>query len=349
MGANISRVSYNSECGLTMNKLFNKAIEFYKLAGMFDDPDIGDKEKEHLIQQYKTELKTLPTKTLKEVGSFIWMWYSEPIFEFDKVMTILAEKMLEKHPNYYNVVQNYVELVGTIYLSWHQKIDAFVAKYYIDHATEINIVSYKVLEGIILLPPEYLRKAQAAILKKISDDFNSEHSVYNSNAIAELEGLYNTSTKFPKSFLEQFAKHLGPEVYAMLMRNTQRTNHTYVNEMKRIHDKEKLSLHDIVELVVMVAYGKNEFTGPMLQDWLTRTDQRGKDYLRSFLYTVELYRENFRFMLDDEYKPINDDYKNIPWPSGKFYIATWSNMPEEEQIKWGKIFADFKVVPRTSI
>lgn len=334
-----------------MNKILNKVKLFYKLAaGFTDDPDILPEERERLKKMYEDELKLLPSSSLKDICKFINMWHREPFFDNDTVLNILMQVGFSgfggSSANPLNSIFYYLlqeKLPSTT--NW----DKFMARYYIDHFLDkMFIGDFLILEKFKYpseyLPVEYLRKIQNHIIKHIIELYkNNEENV----AISWMRQLYRES-KFPHKFLENLAKHLSPEFYAKFTQNentSKESRWAHENSLNEIYNQDKYNIYDAARLM----NDTNEYTPDFIKTLLERGDQKVKDFVRSFLYENNWEKSpSSRFIIDDEFNPINDQLKVIKWPAS-FSIVVWDKLSDKEKIKWGEIFSDFKMIHREKL
>lgn len=340
-----------------MNKKLRSQIWlFSKLAGTIFD-DYTPEKKAEVLKEYHDELALLPSKDYKAIGDFILIWGPESFFAKDeeKIFTMFAENILttsdfELRP----ILFRTKEALGGDYRT--EKLKSFILKYFVDHYIDkMTIERFIALDAIgslspkFGLPVEYVRRAALEMFKKISDLYNEGDET---KALNDMGRMF-ASRLISQELIEKVAKRMGADFYAKLKSKVLAPT-SYAGEdhrPKRLNDlrnKEKLTVFDVAELLYNDGRGNGIFTSAEFQNMLNKSDDKAKNYLRSFLYWSMnkdgVWLRSGAFMLDDEYKPMNIEYKNIPFPANFYAVKDWSaTLTPKEQQEWAKIFADFKV------
>lgn len=323
-----------------MLEVLKKSIQFYKLATLnWDKPE--DRQ-----EMYKRDLASLPSVShISSIYEFIGLYYDEPYFEFTKVADILLVHIM-RH------IVGLEDILSHIRNGLREKYDdnavikrfmSFVADRYFDLIKgnwSVDTYIEAIEANWDLLSEEVIRKYQTEMIKKIirhqSGDLNLSLK-YSKQLLSE---LMLRSSLFSKYFLEKLARHFGPDYYADVMGMAAGT--ASQGEMLNIRGKDKLNVFDTARIIK--EYWNDFIPKELMEELINKTDEKGKEYLRSLLY-IPVDGPNEFFMLDEDMRPINTEYKNVMFPV-EMFIAKWNSMSQEDRDKWLKIFADFKVVPR---
>lgn len=300
-----------------------EAIKFWKAAEIIDEA----KEKE----EYERDLKnlSLPSTGLQYIEEFIEQFRRQPYFDKDKVFIVYADKVIGHMANF-DAMRDYLS-----------DNDDDLVEYVIDRFldlpdTILNDEEYLRLEVSGFLKDNYVRKAQEKVVKYILSQDRVEHSHYGTDVADDLGNLWRHSKKFDKKFLERLIKHFGPETYAEVMANEMQPDKQFRDTL----NKKTLNIYDIASLLKTLDRGhfrKDEFIS-----MLKKADDRAKEYLRTFLYNGG--GENY-FMLDEEMKPIDKEYKQISIPSLIRPIFNWRDLSQARQKQWHQIFNEFQIIP----
>lgn len=323
--------------------LISKAQIFYCLAAEIDPARYQELKKE-----YDEDIAKIPSLSLREINFDVYQMYSAynkyDFFNTDQINNIIYDKILSSTVNLRNILYRLDDLSSTIDSIFN--IKKFILNTYIDQFLgKIDEYEYIKLEGhnSKYVSDENFRKVQAAIIKKISNEAQSDKIDDVQNSIGAIGYLLAHSTKFSKQLLLRLAKHLGKGYYAQVMQEAHFPDDTTIKQIKNEEHTKPLTPFDIARLFYLKSRwaGKRHFFKQIIE----HSDVQAKQYLRSFLY---LGGKNGVFMLDDQMQPMNEDYQTLPWPSEAEPILYWNNLSSDMKERWGRIFAEFKVVPTVS-
>ncbi len=310
-----------------------------KVAGWMNDPDMPEEEKARLTKEYQDGVAAFSTQTLEKMAEFINFWATEDLFEFDKVIGMFANTLFSTYTNdtLYQILHSSPIAYG-LEDRYRDKIKLFLTKYYIDNYFDrIKAYDMNGFDEVSQLPKDYLRKAKFEIVNKIIKDFEAGHILL---VVDELKYL-RLASSFDNKFIERLAKKLSPAIYANIMpHDEERYAYEPSNAevaMNTFNRQDKLDMYDIARILLI----KDDLTPKYFNEILQKADEKGKEYLKGFLY-FDMEKGDY-FMLDEEMKPLNIELKNIPFPPKFIMVANRDEMGNsKEKMKWSEIFADFK-------
>lgn len=287
-------------------------------------------------EEYDDEERKLPLLNTFDIYEWADQHKDNPFFNFDNVAKIIALKDLGPPGKSSNLELKTVLKWNPQNTKLANRFNKYLIEYYIDNFEDMSIYEYLEIETKDI-DEEHLRKAQNKIIKHIIELTNEKHHFNTGRSQKNLKMLLEHSRKFDKSFLKRLAKHLGIEYYGELMADL---NNKLV--------KDKYDIYDIAELIAHSIKGGAGFSSDTFKRILGKADNKAKEYLRTFLYTnTEGTYEKYKFnnwILDENFKPMTSDYKNIALPAQFYIMRYWQDVKPLADV-WMPIFDDFKIIP----
>ncbi len=333
-----------------MNDLIEKAQLFYKLAVIgpaMDTIPNWQKYNEDKIS-YEKIVATLPGQSWRQAQETILDLNSQyrhyHFFNLDTLLHILADILIAHKPQVFRDILS--ELHYFKLMSDSKINDNFnrivIHQYLSQYIDKLTLDDYLQLENTCNFDQADLRKAQAKIIKDIVDGAHSPDPEDIKQSIADMIRLMNEAYWLNAQFKERLAKHLGPGFYARVMSGGGAAKPLTTKEWQ---EKKSYTPHDIARMFAQQSQQSSGMgRGRFLSHVLNKADEKARQYLRSFLYS-----NGYKlFMLDEEMRPMDENYKRISWPQQIFPVLNWNELMKEDKEKWFNVFSEFQVVPTTS-
>ena len=304
------------------------------------------------MKVYKQFFKDIPTLSWSDIEELIVEDFDgKPYYNEDELAKLLVEKAFKEVKNLTSVNDTLRDV--SVKHTFFDKMKLLAIEYFLDHITDTYLTAKEyvnIIEKTTNLPDKYLRKAQARILKEISN-LGTDNPTEDSYRVSqkELAHLMTASTKFSQDLLWRVAKHFGPEYYGEIVEKMgNRPPSEYNNKvwLPSIKDKDIYNVYDLsIVLQELRHYDKRSFDAPDFQKLIKKCNPEAKQYLRRLLYGHNTSRTTSEyFILDEEMKPMNEEMKNIPFPSYFWILWGWQEIDPIREL-WLPIFHDFGIIP----
>ena len=298
-----------------------------------------------------------PTKfALSSIVSAFTIFMDKPYYDLMKLTKIFIDKMKLRGAGRSNSLMGMQDILYNISNEQiRDKLWIELIKDYIDNSwsekgiLEITTDYLQFIEKS-KIPTDYLKKAQNKMIEEIllratsrdqkknenDEEYEKIMAKYKQDSIDAFRDLLKKSQKLDKNYLWQKIKEVGPDYFAKIYYQDFGDKHPWERESKVAPDKL-----DVYNLSVWMKHKVETFSKSEFVGMLNRIDEEAKDYLRGFLWHD--YEHNVYFILDAEMKPIDKDYKGMPFPGQFEIMKNWKQLKVLAAV-WGPIFADFGII-----
>lgn len=329
------------------NKLLRKAFDLYKLVSI----NTGELSE----GKYKIDLSALTGKDLVAILNFIEIYDEQPYFTiqdlFPQFWTYANHNTNRKwgagtFNNIIMMFDAYNRKTGKDQTAYLGILFPHLAKRIIDEFPEFDVQTYLDIEKAHqYISNDLLEAAQRRVLSYLVE-LSKTDSV--DDWLATWKLLEGNSEFISRELLIKLTKKLDVEFYIEVMNyinrdytlSLQQIKHRDAELIENIIHQSNFGIHDLAYILRLGA--KDGFRIKLFFDIINRSkyDPEMVKYLRGFIY----FGLGF-FMLDDELKPMDSQYRRVAWPSNVTPVHL-DDLDIKYQKVWQRIFNEFQVIPQ---
>lgn len=259
------------------------------------------------------------------------------------------KEFTERVVNFYG--DDYPRLANLItYAGEHDQVISNYMKNYIKELaiagalTMYNIIG---LEEKKIITPETMRIILNNTVKKLNEDPEDDDAVWNLDELLK-------SPSLDKKVIMRILRQVEPSLWSGYYGQTKKFEYTSTNLNENFFNKKHYNTDDANYL--MNRWHAQPLTYSLVQQMLSRMNEAGQNIIKRGIYSDEEWGKDFMF--DEVLQPIDIEGRPYPLkPSSEIRRVTnlniWENQKDEETknmlrpraIEWGKVFADFGIIP----